>query len=151
MESLAEAYLSRCLGGCVEVHGCHCHSPQVPTTSLRRPKPHYMTLPAQAVRCRLAHLKPAGSVSVLTTHPFSLSLSPPLSLSHRLSLSHPPSLSLILTDLEHSGISATLPDDQGQANSSGHLICEGQRSSLHHICILHINSSSTGIKLVSAF
>ena len=143
MESLAEVYLSCCLGGCVEVHGCHCHSPQVPTTSLRRPKPHYMTLPAQAVRCRLAHLKPAGSVSVLTTHPFSLSLTA--------SLSHPPSLSLILTDLEHSGISATLPDDQGQANSSGHLICEGQRSSLHHICILHINSSSTGIKLVSAF
>jgi hypothetical protein len=34
---------------------------RVPATSLRKPKPHYMTLPAQAIKCRLAHLKPAGS------------------------------------------------------------------------------------------
>ena len=66
MESLAEAYLSCCLGGCVLrfMVVVVTPPPQVPTTSLRRPKPHYMTLPAQAVRCRLAHLKPAGSVSL---------------------------------------------------------------------------------------
>ena len=36
---------------------------QVPLGSLRRPKPHYLALPAQSVDCRLANLKPAGSVS----------------------------------------------------------------------------------------
>ena len=38
---------------------------QVPLGSLRKPKPHYLTLPAQTVDCRLANLKPAGSVSAL--------------------------------------------------------------------------------------
>ena len=48
---------------------------EVPLTSVRRPKLTYLTLPAQAVDCRLCHLKPAGSVSpgegqgtVYTTH-----------------------------------------------------------------------------------
>ena len=36
---------------------------QVPLASLRKPKPHYLALPAQSVDCRLANLKPAGSVS----------------------------------------------------------------------------------------
>ena len=48
---------------------------KVPATSLRKPRPHYMTLPAQAIKCRLAHLKPAGSVSV--SHPHLIP--PPLS------------------------------------------------------------------------
>ena len=39
------------------------NSGQVPRESLRRPKPHYLALPAQAIRCRLANVKPAGSVS----------------------------------------------------------------------------------------
>lgn len=38
---------------------------KVPQASLRRPKPHYLALPAQAVNCRLANLKPAGSVRQL--------------------------------------------------------------------------------------
>ena len=39
------------------------NSCQVPRGSLRRPKPHYLALPAQAVKSRLANVKPAGSVS----------------------------------------------------------------------------------------
>ena len=39
------------------------NSGQVPRGSLRRPKPHYLALPAQAIKCRLANVKPAGSVS----------------------------------------------------------------------------------------
>ena len=36
---------------------------QVPLGAIRKPKPHYLALPAQALECRLANLKPAGSVS----------------------------------------------------------------------------------------
>ncbi len=38
---------------------------EVPLTSIRRPKPNYLTLAAQGIRCRLCHLKPPGSVSGL--------------------------------------------------------------------------------------
>ena len=38
------------------------NSGQVAKGSIRKPKPHYLTLPAQAVECRLANLKPAGGV-----------------------------------------------------------------------------------------
>ena len=37
---------------------------EIPVTSIRRPKPNYLLLPAQAVESRLCHLKPAGSVSM---------------------------------------------------------------------------------------
>ena len=39
------------------------NSSQVPLAAIRRPKPHYLILPAQSINCRLANLKPAGSVS----------------------------------------------------------------------------------------
>ena len=39
------------------------NSAQVPLASVRRPKAHYLILPAQSLNCRLANLKPAGSVS----------------------------------------------------------------------------------------
>ena len=40
------------------------NSGQVACGALRRAKPNYLALPAQAIQCRLANLKPAGSVSV---------------------------------------------------------------------------------------
>ena len=50
----------------VEVHYVdYGNSAQVPLASLRRPKAHYLTLPSQSINCRLANLKPAGSVSDL--------------------------------------------------------------------------------------
>lgn len=40
---------------------------ELPVSAIRRPKLNYLTLPAQAVDCRLCHIKPAGSVSHVTT------------------------------------------------------------------------------------
>ena len=39
------------------------NSSQVPLGAIRHPKAHYLILPAQGIQCRLANLKPAGSVS----------------------------------------------------------------------------------------
>ena len=50
----------------VEVHYVdYGNSAQVPLASVRRPKAHYLILPAQSINCRLANLRPAGSVSEL--------------------------------------------------------------------------------------
>ena len=38
---------------------------EIPLAAIRRPKLNYLTLPAQAIECRLCHVKPAGGVSML--------------------------------------------------------------------------------------
>ncbi len=40
---------------------------EIPLTSIRALKLNHLILPAQAIKCRLCHLKPAGSVSHMTS------------------------------------------------------------------------------------
>eukprot|EP00731_Ephydatia_muelleri_P024907 Em0016g1178a len=41
---------------------------QVPRVTLRRPKAHYMLLPAQALKCRLSNIKPASEDNILSLY-----------------------------------------------------------------------------------